>query len=305
MANHKILTFENISLQEFDSDAELIPLLTPEDEAEMNNEELPASLPILPLRNTVLFPGVVIPISAGRDKSIKLINDANAGSKIIGVVAQKNEGDEDPTKNDIHKIGTVARILRVLKMPDGNITVILQGKKRFEIDAVISEKPYLRANIKEVSEKRPGKHDTEFLAIVDSIKELAIQIIKESPNIPTEATFAIRNIESQSFLINFVSSNMNLSVAEKQDLLTMNALKERALETLRFMNVELQKLELKNDIQSKVRFDLDQQQREYFLHQQMKTIQEELGGVSHDEEMDEMRKKAKTKKWDDKTRKLF
>ena len=305
MSNHKILSFDNLSLQDFDSDAELIPLLTPEDEAEMNNEELPASLSILPLRNTVLFPGVVIPISAGRDKSIKLINDANAGNKIIGVVAQKNEGDEDPTKNDIHKIGTVARILRVLKMPDGNITVILQGKKRFEIDAVISEKPYIRANVKEVAEKRPGMHDTEFLAIVDSIKELAIQIIKESPNIPTEATFAIRNIESQSFLINFVSSNMNLSVKEKQDLLTMNALKERALETLRFMNVELQKLELKNDIQSKVRFDLDQQQREYFLHQQMKTIQEELGGVSHDEEMDEMRKKALTKKWDDKTRKLF
>jgi ATP-dependent Lon protease len=305
MSNHKILTFENLSMQEFDSEAELIPLLTPEDEAEMNNEELPASLPILPLRNTVLFPGVVIPISAGRDKSIKLINDANAGSKIIGVVAQKNEGDEDPSKNDIHKIGTVAKILRVLKMPDGNITVILQGKKRFEIDAVISEKPYITANVKEVSEKRPGQHDTEFLAIVDSIKELAIQIIKESPNIPTEATFAIRNIESQSFLINFVSSNMNLSVQEKQDLLVMNALKERALETLRFMNVELQKLELKNDIQSKVRFDLDQQQREYFLHQQMKTIQEELGGVSHDEEMEEMRKKAKTKKWDEKTKKLF
>ena len=294
-----------MSLQEFDSEAELIPLLTPEDEEEMNNEELPASLAILPLRNTVLFPGVVIPISAGRDKSIKLINDANAGNKIIGVVAQKNEEDEDPTKNDINRIGTVARILRVLKMPDGNITVILQGKKRFQIDAVTSEKPYLMANVKEVEEKRPGQHDTEFLAILDSIKELAIQIIKESPNIPTEATFAIKNIESQSFLVNFVSSNMNLSVKEKQDLLAMNALKERALETLRFMNLELQKLELKNDIQSKVRFDLDQQQREYFLHQQMKTIQEELGGVSQEEEMDEMRLKAKSKKWDEKTKTHF
>ena len=279
MSYHNLLSIDNLSLQEFDTDAELIPLLTPEDEEEMNNEELPASLPILPLRNTVLFPGVVIPISAGRDKSIKLINDANAGNKIIGVVAQKNEEDEDPTKNDIHKVGTVARILRVLKMPDGNITVILQGKKRFQIDAVTSEKPYINALVKEVEEKRPSHHDTEFLAILESIKELAIQIIKESPNIPTEATFAIKNIESQSFLVNFVSSNMNLSVSEKQNLLAMNALKERALETLRFMNVELQKLELKNDIQSKVRFDLDQQQREYFLHQQMKTIQEELGGV--------------------------
>ena len=305
MSNQNIISFDNLSLQEFDSEADLIPLLTPEDEEEMNNEALPASLPILPLRNMVLFPGVVIPISAGRDKSIKLINEANAGDKIIGVVAQKNEGDEDPTKNDIHTIGTVARILRVLKMPDGNITVILQGKKRFAIDAVISEKPYLRANIKEVPEKRPGKHDTEFTAIVESVKDLAIKIIKESPNIPSEATFAIKNIESQSFLVNFVSSNMNLTVKEKQDLLTMNILKERALETLRYMNVELQKLELKNDIQSKVRFDLDQQQREYFLHQQMKTIQEELGGVSYEEEIEEMRVKSKSKIWDEKTKKHF
>lgn len=305
MPKHKILTIDNLSLQEFDSDAELIPLLTPEDEEEMNNEELPYSLPILPLRNMVLFPGVVIPITAGRDKSIKLIDDANAAGKIIGVVAQKNEEVEDPTRDDIYNIGTVARILRVLKMPDGNVTVILQGKKRFEIESVIDETPYLSATIKEVPEKRPAKKDTEFLAILDSIKELAIKIIKESPSIPSEATFAIKNIESQSFLINFVTSNMNLSVKEKQDLLAINGLKDRSLETLRYMNVELQKLELKNDIQSKVRFDLDQQQREYFLHQQMKTIQEELGGSSQEEEMDEMLLKAKDKKWDEKTQKHF
>ena len=305
MPNHKILSFDNLALQEFDTEAELIPLMTPEDEEEMSKEKLPASLPILPLRNTVLFPGVVIPITAGRDKSIKLINEANAGDKIIGVVAQKNEEDEDPTKNDIHQIGTVARILRVLKMPDGNVTVILQGKKRFEIDAVFQEKPYIKASIKEVQEKRPSTHDTEFNTIADSIRDLAVQIIKESPNIPTEATFAIKNIESQSFLINFVSSNMNLSVEEKQNLLKMNVLKERALETLRYMNVEFQKLELKNDIQSKVRFDLDQQQREYFLHQQMKTIQEELGGVYNEQEFEDMRLRAKTKKWNEKTQKYF
>jgi ATP-dependent Lon protease len=186
--------------------------MTPEDEEAMTKEELPASLPILPLRNTVLFPGVVIPITAGRDKSIKLINEAYAGSKIIGVVAQKNEEDEDPSVNDVYQLGTVAKILRVLKMPDGNITVILQGKKRFEIDEVISETPYITVKVKEVLENRPKKNDKEFSAIVDSIKELAIEIIKESPNIPTEATFAIKNIESQSFLINFVSSNMNISV---------------------------------------------------------------------------------------------
>jgi ATP-dependent Lon protease len=305
MPNQKIITLDNLSLQEFDNDSELIPLLTPEDEEEMNNEQLPDDLPILPLRNTVLFPGVVIPITAGRDKSIKLINDANAGGKVIGVVSQINEEDEDPSPEDINKIGTVARILRVLKMPDGNVTVILQGKKRFEIDAVTSEQPYLKATIKEVPEKRPDHDDAEFATIIESVKDLAIQIIKESPNIPTEATFAIKNIESKSFLINFVSSNMNLSVKEKQDLLIINDLKERALSTLRYMNVELQKLELKNDIQSKVRFDLDQQQREYFLHQQMKTIQEELGGVSQEEEIEEMRQKGLKKKWNEKTKTHF
>lgn len=305
MSNPKIITIDNLSLQEFDSDAELIPLLTPEDEEEMNNEELPESLSILPLRNTVLFPGVVIPITAGRDKSIKLINDANAAGKDIGVVSQINEEDEDPLENEIHRVGTVAKILRVLKMPDGNITVILQGKKRFEIDTITSQAPYLTATVKNILETRPSKKDKEFTAIIDSVKELAIQIIKESPNIPTEATFAIKNIESKSFLINFVSSNMNLSVNEKQQLLNISDLKERALETLRFMNIELQKLELKNDIQSKVRFDLDQQQREYFLHQQMKTIQEELGGASQEEEVEEMVEKASLKKWDEVTKKHF
>jgi ATP-dependent Lon protease len=305
MSKQRILNIDSLSLQELDTDAELIPLMTPEDEEEMNNEELPETLAILPLRNMVLFPGVVIPITAGRDKSIKLINDANADSKIIGVVAQKDESVEDPSATDIHTVGTVARILRVLKMPDGNTTIILQGKKRFEIDTVTNEEPYLKATIKEFEESRPKNKDAEFSTIIETVKDLAIQIIKESPNIPSEATFAIKNIESDSFLVNFVSSNMNLSVKEKQDLLAISNLKERALETLRFMNLELQKLELKNDIQSKVRFDLDQQQREYFLHQQMKTIQEELGGASHDQEIDDIRIKARTKKWDDKTKQQF
>ena len=305
MSNQKIITIDNLSLQEFDSEADLIPLLTREDEEEMSNEKLPADLPILPLRNTVLFPGVVIPITAGRDKSIQLINDANATDKIIGVVSQKNEEDEDPSESDINRVGTVARILRVLKMPDGNVTVILQGKKRFEIDKVTTVLPYIKATIKEVPEERPKPKDKEFSAIIDSVRDIAIQIITESPNIPTEATFAIKNIESSSFLVNFVSSNMNLNVVEKQELLEVNNLKERALSTLKHMNVELQKLELKNDIQSKVRFDLDQQQREYFLQQQMKTIQEELGGASHEEEIEEMRKKAAEINWDAKTKKHF
>lgn len=299
MTKTKFSNIDSLSLQGIDEDAELIPLMTPEDEEEINRENLPETLPILPLRNTVLFPGVVIPITAGRDASIKLINEANNGSKIIGVVSQKDEEVENPTSKDINKVGVVARILRVLKMPDGNTTVIIQGKKRFQITEVVTEQPYMNATITEVPDNRPEKGNAEFSAIIESIKDLALQIIKSSPNIPSEASFAIKNIESNSFLINFVSSNMTLTVEEKQKLLEMNDLKERALATLKHMNTENQKLELKNDIQSKVQSDMSQQQREYFLHQQMKTIQEELGGVSHEGEIVEMRERAKDKKWDE------
>jgi ATP-dependent Lon protease len=305
MARTKFTNFDNMSLQGIDEDAELIPLMTPEDEEEINKENLPEVLPILPLRNTVLFPGVVIPITAGRDASIKLINEANNDSKVIGVVSQKDEKVENPGVKDINKTGVVARILRVLKMPDGNTTVIIQGKKRFKVAEVISEKPYLKAKITEVAEARPAKDNEEFAAIIESIKDLSLDIIKNSPNIPSEASFAIQNIESPSFLINFVSSNMNLSVEEKQKLLETNDLKERALATLKYMNMEFHKLELKNDIQSKVQSDMNQQQREYYLHQQMKTIQEELGGVSHEGEVEEMRERAKNKKWVEKIQKHF
>ncbi|MDF4204654.1 endopeptidase La [Maribacter sp. SA7] len=305
MEDSKFSNFDNMSLQGIDQDSELIPLLTPEDEEQMNSETLPETLPILPLRNTVLFPGVVIPITAGRDKSIQLIKDANNGSKVIGVVSQKDEETENPDVQDINTLGTVARILRVLQMPDGNTTVIIQGKKRFEIAEVLTKKPYFTATVRETEEIRPEKNDKEFLAIIESIKELALKIIRDNPNIPSEASFAIKNIQSNSFLINFVSSNLNLDVKAKQDLLEIGSLQERALATLKYMNVEMQKLELKNDIQSKVRNDLDQQQREYFLHQQMKTIQEELGGVSYDEELEEMKIKSKKKKWGKKVKEHF
>lgn len=305
MSNSKLIDIDSLSFQELNDEAELIPLMTPEDEDAINKEELPNELAILPLRNTVLFPGVVIPITAGRDKSIKLINDANKKSKVIGVVSQIAEGVEEPEENDINRLGTVARILRVLKMPDGNVTVILQGKKRFEIDEITNTEPYFKAKVKEVAEARPAKNNKEFKAVIESIKDLALQIIEESPNIPSEASFAIKNIESNSFLINFVSSNLNIDVVDKQRLLEVNSLEERAMETLKFMNIEFQKLALKNDIQSKVRSDLDQQQREYFLHQQMKTIQEELGGVSHEEELDEMKQRAKKKKWSETIAKHF
>ena len=278
-------------------DSELIPLMTPEDEEIINKESVPEILPILPLRNTVLFPGVVIPITAGRDASIQLIKDANKGDKVIGVVAQRNEDEEEPTLKDIHTTGVVAQILRVLKMPDGNTTVIIQGKKRFEIDAIVQDKPYLKAAVKEAVEDKEVADEKEFEAIIESIKEQALEVIKENPMLPSEASFAIKNIKSNSFLVNFISSNMDLSVAQKQVILEKDNLKERALLALKNLNKELQKLQLRNDIQSKTREDLDQQQREYYLHQQLKTIQEELGGASNDEELEEMRTKAKTKKW--------
>ncbi len=305
MTKSKFMSIDSLSLQEIDENSELIPLMTTEDEEEINKESLPETLPILSLRNTVLFPGVVIPITAGRDKSIQLIKDANKGSKVIGVVAQKDESVEDPLAKDIHTVGTVARILKVLKMPDGNTTVIIQGKKRFEITKVISETPYITAEVASISENKQDKDNEEFRAIIDSVKELSLKIIADSPNIPSEASFAIKNIESSSYLINFVSSNMNLSVKEKQELLELNDLKARALLTLKYMNVEFQKLELKNDIQSKVQSDMNQQQREYFLHQQMKTIQEELGGVSYEAEIEEMKAKAAKKQWSDDVDKHF
>ena len=304
MSKSKFRMLDSLSLQDFDENSELIPLMTTEDEEAIKNESLPETISILSLRNTVLFPGVVIPITAGRDKSIQLIYDANSGSKVIGVVSQKDESVEDPTIDDIYTTGTVARILKVLKMPDGNTTVIIQGKKRFQISEMVSEKPYMVAKIQDVPEVTP-LGSTEFTAIIESIKDLALQIIKQSSTIPSEASFAIKNIESNSFLINFVSSNMNLSVVEKQKLLEVNQLQERALLTLKHMNVEFQRLELKNDIQSKVQSDMNQQQREYFLQQQIKTIQEELGGVSYEEEIEEMKARALKKKWNKKVEKHF
>ena len=305
MARSKVTSLDSLSFQDINEDAELIPLITPEDEEAMNKEELPEILPILPLRNTVLFPGVVIPITAGRDKSIKLINETNKGNKIIGVVSQIDENIEDPELKDINKVGTVAKILRVLKMPDGNTTIILQGQKRFEVNEIITSIPYMTATIKEVPEAKPATENEEFKAIIDSIKEKSLQIIKNSPNIPSEAAFAIKNIESSSFLINFVSSNLNVTVGDKQKLLEISDLKDRALETLRFMEIELKKLSLRIDIQSKVESDISQQQREYFLHQQMKTIQEELGGNTSEEEIEEMRLRSKKKIWNQEVSKHF
>ena len=297
MSKAKILNLDMMSLQNIDEDSDLIPLMTSDDEEAISKESLPETLSILPLKNTVMFPGVVIPITASRDKSIKLIKDSNINTKLIGVVSQKDSKVQNPNLDDIQSTGTVAKILRVLQMPDGNVTVIIQGKKRFSIEKVLCEEPYITAEIKEIKEIKPSNNNKEFNATIESIKDIALQIIEENPNIPSEASFAIKNIQSDSFLVNFVCSNMNLSVQEKYDILKTSDLHDRALMCLKQMNVELQRLSLKNDIQSKVRSDLDQQQREYFLHQQLKTIQEELGGVSYDEEIKEMRIRSNKKKW--------
>ena len=289
--------FDNLMITEsFEDDAEFIPLLSQDDEEQINAEDTPEELPLLPLRNTVLFPGVVIPITVGRDKSIKLIKEAHKGNKILGVVSQKNGNIEDPKEKDLNRIGTVAQILKMLRMPDGNTTVIIQGKKRFKIKEITQEEPYLKAKIEAFDqlEKPKGK---SFNALVSSIKDLASQIIEQSPTIPTEATFAIKNIESPTFLINFIASNMKADVVTKQSLLETPELIERATSLLEHLTKELQLLELKNDIQSKVRTDLDQQQREYFLNQQIKQIQEELGGDPQQQEIEEFKKKAKKKKW--------
>lgn len=297
--NHPI--FSNL----LDDDAEFIPLMTSEDEEQMNLENMPEELAILPLRNTVLFPGVVIPITVGRDKSIKLIKDANKTDRIIGVVSQKDVSVDDPGVNDLNQVGTVAMIIKMLRMPDGNTTVIIQGKRRFRLEEITREEPYFKARISSFEEIRPGKNDKEFSALVSSLKETSLQIIKQSPNIPSEAGFAIKNIESPSFLINFISSNMNAEVAQKQTMLEVADLKQRAEMVLQHITRDLQLVELKNQIQSKVKIDMDQQQREYFLHQQLKTIQEELGGNVHEAEIEEIRKKAEAKKWNETVKKHF
>jgi ATP-dependent Lon protease len=277
-------------------DSEFFPLMSSEDEEEMNNEQMPSVLPILPLRNTVLFPGVVMPITVGRDKSIRLIREANKKDRLIGVVSQQDVNIEDPVFDQLNRVGTTALIIKMLKMPDGNTTVILQGKKRFILQDEVQSEPYIKATIEPFKEIKPAE-DKEFKAIISSVKDMAMSIIQLSPNIPSEAGIAIRNIESTSFLINFISSNMNADMTAKQKMLETADLRERAKMVLEHLTTEIQMLELKNQIQSRVRTDLDKQQRDYFLNQQLKTIQEELGGNTPDLEIENLRERAQKKKW--------
>jgi ATP-dependent Lon protease len=289
-----------------DTETEFIPLLSSEDEEAMNSEEVPEILPILPLRNTVLFPGVVIPITVGRDKSIKLIKEHYKATRIIGVVAQKDAQVEDPEVNDLNEIGTVAYIMKILQMPDGSNTAIIQGKRRFRIMEHIQADPYIKAKVVpfDLPVETP-KNDQSFTALISSLKDLAIQIINKSPNIPSDAAFAIKNIESPAFLVHFISSNLNIELAEKQKLLETSDLVERANMVLTFLTNEIQMLDLKNQIQSKVKVDLDKQQRDYLLNQQLKTIQEELGGTPNAQEVNALRELGKTKKWSKEIESLF
>ncbi len=295
MSIYKDISFLNNPDDQQDG-PEFMPLLSLEEEDEMNKESTPESLPILPLRNTVMFPGVVFPITVGRDKSIKLIKDANASNKIIGVVAQTDSGIEDPEFKDLYKVGTVATILKTLRMPDGNTTVIIQGKKRFTLGEMISDEPYFKAQIHSFAEVETPNDDS-FKATISSIKDMALRIIDLSPNIPSEASFAIKNIDSPNFLINFISSNLNIDVKEKQKILEKSSLAERSSAVMEHLNREIKMLELKNEIQSKVRGDIDKQQRDFFLQQQIKAIQEELGVDGPDKDIQNLKEKAASKKW--------
>ena len=302
---NKLFNIKGIS-EGLDNDTEFIPLLSSEEEVLMQAEKLPDSLPILPLRNTVLFPGVVIPITVGRDKSIRLIRESYRNDRTIGVVAQKDSNIEDPAEKDLYQVGTVAHLIKILQMPDGNTTVIIQGKKRFEIEHFIQDEPYFRARIKDLTDfDKNLEKDEHFMALISSLKDLAIQIIKQSPNIPSEAAFALKNIDSPFFLVNFVSSNLNIELPDKQKLLEMPDLTKRANNVLTALAQELHMLELKNQIQDKVKLDIDKQQRDYLLSQQLKTIQEELGGSPHEQEINDMRAKASKKKWSSKVSDIF
>ncbi|MFO8054601.1 MAG: endopeptidase La [Bacteroidales bacterium] len=278
-------------------ETELIPLLSTEDEESMKNEPVPESLAILPLRNNVLFPGVVIPITVGRDKSIQLIKDTYKGSKTIGVVAQKDVSIEDPEEKDLYKIGTVARILKVLQMPDGNTTAIIQGKKRFQLSKITQNEPYFKGIAVEHKNTYNSADEKTFTALIDSLRDISLEIIKKSPELPSDANFAIKNIESPTFLTNFVASNLNVDVHQKQKYLETSDDFARAKDVLSVLSNELQMQELKNKIQDKVKTDLDKQQRDYFLNQQLKTIQEELGGNPNEQAINELRKKAGKKDW--------
>ena len=288
-----------------DGEGDIIPIIADGDDGDLEDVEVPEQIPILSLRNTVLFPGVVLPISIGRPKSIQLIKDAYRNDKIVGTVAQINPDIENPEYRDLHPIGTIGQIVKLLEMPDGSTTAIIQGRKRMVLHELVSDDPYFIARVKTMPEVKPDLLSKDFDAIVGSLKDLSLKIIKINPNISPEASFAIKNIENNTYLINFICSNTDIKVQDKQKLLEMNNLRDRGFMLLEFLVQEIQVLELKNELQSKVKSDLDQQQREFLLQQQMKTIQNELGGNPVEKEIEEYRKRGADKKWNDDVRKVF
>jgi ATP-dependent Lon protease len=288
-----------------DGEGDIIPIIADGDDSDLENVEIPESIPILSLRNTVLFPGVVLPISIGRPRSIQLIKDAYRNDKIVGTVAQKDPEMENPGYNDLHSVGTIGQIVKLLEMPDGSTTAIIQGRKRMVLSELVSNDPYFIARVKPMPERKPDLKSKDFDAIVGSLKDLSLKIIKINPNISPEASFAIKNIENNTYLINFICSNTDIKVQDKQKLLEINSVRDRGFMLLEFLVQEIQVLELKNELQSKVKSDLDQQQREFLLHQQMKTIQNELGGNPSEKEIEEYRIKAETKKWTEEVKKIF
>ncbi|HOB82919.1 MAG TPA: endopeptidase La [Bacteroidales bacterium] len=288
-----------------DGEGDIIPIISDGDDRDLENVEVPDVIPVLSLRNTVLFPGVVLPISIGRPRSIQLIKDAYRTDKIVGTVAQKDPDQENPGFADLHQVGTIGQIVKLLEMPDGSTTAIIQGRKRMILSELISDDPYFVAKVRSIPEKKPEKQSKDFDAIVGSLKDLSLKIIKINPNISPEATFAIKNIENNTYLINFICSNTDIKVQDKQKLLEINNIRDRGFMLLEFLVQEIQVLELKNELQSKVKSDLDQQQREFLLHQQMKTIQNELGGNPVEKEIEEYLRKADNKKWNADVRKIF
>ncbi len=288
-----------------DGDGDIIPIIADGDDGELEDVEVPETIPILSLRNNVLFPGVVLPISIGRPRSIQLIKDAYRNNKIVGTVAQKDPDTENPEYEDLHTVGTIGQIVKLLEMPDGSTTAIIQGRKRMMLQELVSDNPYFIAKVKTLPESKPDILSRDFNAIIGSLKDMSLKIIKINPNISPEASFAIKNIENNTYLINFICSNTDIKVQDKQKLLEMSSLRDRGFMLLEFLVQEIQVLELKNELQSKVKNDLDQQQREFLLHQQMKTIQNELGGNPVEKEIDEYRKKAEAKLWGEDVKKVF
>jgi len=299
-AKHKII-FSNI----MDNNSDFLPIISDGNDGSLESSKIPEILPILPLKNTVLFSGVIVPISVGRKKSLKLIKSVYKKNKLIGIITQKDAKVNDPQKDDLYQVGTLAQIIKVLEMPDNSTTVIIQGIKRFKVEAFIKEKPYYQAVVSELIDVVPPKNDDEFEALIGSLTDISVRIIELSSHIPQEAIFALKNIENPRFLINFICSNSDIAPIEKQSLLEMDDLKQRAILLLEHLTKEVQKLELKDDIQSKVKLDMDQQQKEYFLHQQMKAIQNELGDDPVDIEIEELQKKAKKKKWSKEVEEVF